>query len=92
MRPDFVFRSGKYAGKTYSYVSRVDPRWLRWVEINRPEMLREHGQSKREEPKIRENPKSLDVDEDGETEGRDGWTNLRTFQLVAQRILKEEGF
>jgi len=43
MRPDFIFRSGKYQGKTYSYVRKVDPRWLSWVEANRPEMLKEHG-------------------------------------------------
>jgi hypothetical protein len=54
VRPDFVFRSGKYKGKTYSFVRRVDPRWLSWVEINRPEMLRETPQRTVEAPEAGE--------------------------------------
>ena len=37
---DFVFRSGKYFGKTYAFVSQVNPNYIDWVIENRPEMLK----------------------------------------------------
>jgi hypothetical protein len=39
---DFTFRSGKYAGKTYEWVSKVNPRYIDWIIENRPEMLKEY--------------------------------------------------
>jgi len=65
MRPDFIFRSGKYQGKTYSYVRRVDPRWLSWVEANRPEMLKEHGQPRSLDTQVGGNPRKLDTQNEG---------------------------
>lgn len=77
MRPDFIFRSGKYAGKTYSYVRRVDPRWLSWVEVNRPEMLREKEETgaKASEVKTETIP----------------WANPEIFQQVSDRLLRARG-
>lgn len=43
---DFVFRSGKFSGKTYAEVSEKHPNYIDWVIENRPEMLREHPKSK----------------------------------------------
>lgn len=42
-----VFRSGKYAGMTPSDVNKVAPWYIKWVRENRPEMLKDHGPSKR---------------------------------------------
>lgn len=36
------FRTGKYAGKTVSYVYSKDKRYFNWVLENRPEMLKSH--------------------------------------------------
>ena len=90
MRPDFIFRSGKYQGKTYSYVRRVDPRWLSWVEANRPEMLKEHGQPRSLDTQIGGTPRKLDTQEEGD-EVRDPWTSPHTFYEIAQKMLRERG-
>jgi hypothetical protein len=90
VRPDFIFRSGKYQGKTYSYVRRVDPRWLSWVEANRPEMLKEHGQPRSLDTQFGGNPRKLDTQEEGE-ETRDPWTSPHTFYEIAQKMLRERG-
>ena len=37
-----IFRSGKYQGYSVDEVRRMAPWYIRWVEENRPEMLREH--------------------------------------------------
>lgn len=36
-----IFRSGKYQGYSVDEVRRMAPWYIRWVEENRPEMLRE---------------------------------------------------
>jgi len=41
------FRSGKYAGKDIEYVRRVAPWYIDWVKLNRPEMLKGVGNSKK---------------------------------------------
>jgi len=38
----FVFRTGKFQGKTYAWVCDNHPWYIDWVINNRPEMLREH--------------------------------------------------
>lgn len=48
MSGDFVFRSGKYVGKTVDWVRDNDAWYIVWVEENRPEMLKEL----KEKPKI----------------------------------------
>jgi hypothetical protein len=42
MDKNHVFRTGKYAGKTVSYVYSIDRRYFNWVLENRPEMLKSH--------------------------------------------------
>jgi len=39
---EFVFRSGRFKGKTYGEVNRINPGYIDWVIENRPEMLREY--------------------------------------------------
>ena len=46
----FIFRTGKYAGKTYEYVSIYDYHYIDWVLRERPEMLKERAHS---QPKAR---------------------------------------
>lgn len=41
MTKEFIFRSGKYANKTYEFVTQVNPNYIDWVVENRPEMLKE---------------------------------------------------
>lgn len=38
----FVFRSGRYQGKTYDHVNKVNPSYIDWLLDNRPEMLKEY--------------------------------------------------
>jgi hypothetical protein len=42
MTEEFKFRSGRYAGKTYSEVSEKNPSYIDWILANRPEMLKEY--------------------------------------------------
>lgn len=42
MDHSLILRSGKYQGYTVGEVSVMDPRYLRWIRENRPEMLRAH--------------------------------------------------
>lgn len=37
---ELIFRSGKYKGKTLSWVTENDPSYIVWIEENRPEMLK----------------------------------------------------
>lgn len=37
----FVFRSGEYTGKTVGLVKKLNPSYIKWVQENRPEMLKE---------------------------------------------------
>ena len=37
--PDFVFRSGKYLGKTYKWVCDNNPNYIEWIKENQPKML-----------------------------------------------------
>ena len=47
MRTDFVFRTGKYKGKTYQEVASTNPGYIDWVLMERPEMLRERDNSRK---------------------------------------------
>jgi hypothetical protein len=42
---NFIFRSGKYEGKSYGLVKKMNPGYLDWVKLNQPKML-EEGKSK----------------------------------------------
>ena len=39
MNRDFLFRSGKYAGKSYGWVKDNNPKYIEWVKENQPKML-----------------------------------------------------
>ena len=41
MSDKFVFRTGKYAGKTLEWVQKNNPMYLMWVKENQPNMLKE---------------------------------------------------
>lgn len=43
-------RSGKYKGYEIEDVWEIDPGYMRWVQENRPEMLRSHGTPKKPVP------------------------------------------
>lgn len=45
--PDFKFRSGKYQGMTYEWVSEKNPSYLAWVKENQPNMLKERVTTKK---------------------------------------------
>lgn len=49
---NIIFRTGKYKGKTLEFVQETNPNYIRWVEENRPEMLKE--------PKVKNNTKTVD--------------------------------
>jgi len=49
-----VFRSGKYQGYTIDEVRRIAPWYIRWVQENRPEMLRERTPRKKTATKVTE--------------------------------------
>ena len=49
-----VFRSGKYQGYTIDEVRRIAPWYIRWVQENRPEMLRERTPRKKTTTKVTE--------------------------------------
>lgn len=38
--PNFVFKFGKHAGKTYAWVEKNAPSYLRWAEENAPNLLK----------------------------------------------------
>ena len=40
MNENFIFRSGKYAGKTIAWVKENQPSYLAWVQENQPNMLK----------------------------------------------------
>ena len=39
--PNFKFRFGKHAGKTYAWVEENDPSYIDWAKKNAPNMLKE---------------------------------------------------
>jgi len=43
MQADFIFRTGKYSGKTYQYVATNHPHYIDWVIFERPDMLQERN-------------------------------------------------
>ena len=47
---NFILRSGKYVGKSLEEIKKLDLSYVRWIEENRPEMLKEHNEKKK--PKI----------------------------------------
>jgi hypothetical protein len=49
-----IFRSGKYQGYSVDEVRRIAPWYIRWVEENRPEMLRERTPRKKTTTKVTE--------------------------------------
>lgn len=46
MDEGFIFKGGKHSGKTYSFVSQIDPSYITWCEKNAPGMLKERKQKK----------------------------------------------
>lgn len=42
----FIFRSGKYKGKSKDWVEENDLGYLEWIEKNRPEMLKDFTKKK----------------------------------------------
>lgn len=48
MDDNFVFKGGKYSGKTYGLVKKINPSYIDWVTINAPGLLKE---KKKVEPK-----------------------------------------
>lgn len=56
-----IFRSGKYAGKTIAQVKKTEPSYIRWVEENKPQMLKptinyKQAPNKPNEPTPRKEP------------------------------------
>jgi hypothetical protein len=49
-----IFRSGKYQGYSVDEVRRMAPWYIRWVQENRPEMLRERTPRKKTTTKVTE--------------------------------------
>jgi hypothetical protein len=49
-----IFRSGKYQGYSVDEVRRIAPWYIRWVQENRPEMLRERTPRKKTTTKVTE--------------------------------------
>jgi len=47
-----IFRSGKYQGYSVDEVRRIAPWYIRWVQENRPEMLRERTPRKKKTTKV----------------------------------------
>lgn len=47
-----IFRSGKYQGYSVDEVRRMAPWYIRWVQENRPEMLRERTPRKKTTTKV----------------------------------------
>lgn len=40
LNPNFKFRSGKYQGYTLKEVFEIDYNYLRWIQENKPQMLK----------------------------------------------------
>lgn len=73
MNADFIWRSGKFKGKTYAWVSTYQPWYINWVLENRPEMLVERNKPK---------PKqcSGEDDEDEESISEHQWKKSKLIQ------------
>ena len=50
MNENFIFRSGKHAGKTIAWVRENHPSYLSWVQENQPNMLK--GSEDKPKPKV----------------------------------------
>ncbi len=61
MNPEFILRSGKYAGKTYQWILENDSSYLVWITDNRPEMLKEI----KKKPEVKE-VKVVNIKEDSQ--------------------------
>ena len=59
---NFIFKFGKYSGKTYKYVLETNPQYISWAEENAPNLLKEKKAAKpKDEPQtfIDRNPKKI---------------------------------
>lgn len=50
MNDNFIFRSGKYEGKSYGMVRKINPSYIEWVRENAPAMLKEKKEKKEPKP------------------------------------------
>jgi hypothetical protein len=39
---NFIFRNGKYAGKTFGFVKQNNPSYIDWARANAPNLLKEY--------------------------------------------------
>lgn len=63
MDDNFIFRSGKYIGKTYKFVLLTNPSYISWCEQNKPKMLmptKQNAEPKPSGPRI-EPPEKSDL-------------------------------
>lgn len=68
MDDSFVFKYGKYKGKTYKFVLLNNPSYIEWVKLNAPNLLKEKKQPEaQKEPFVRKEPPA---DEDAPPSGR----------------------
>lgn len=44
---NFIFKGGKYSGKSYGLVKKINPGYIEWCEQNAPGMLKERKESKK---------------------------------------------
>lgn len=60
----FIFRSGKYQGKTVGLVKKINPSYIDWVLENKPEMLEEKAvpAPKKEKRTYKEVPDDSEVE------------------------------
>lgn len=74
---NFVFRTGRYVGKSVGLVKKINPGYIDWVKENQPKML-EEGKSKPVAP--RPAPKEIvDPPEGGGTKSAVMTPNLNFF-------------
>jgi len=65
---NFIFQRGKYAGKSYGLVKKINPQYIEWCEENAPNLLKGKKQPEApKEPAVRKEPPS---DEDAPPSGR----------------------
>ena len=43
---NFIFKRGKYSGKTYKFVKDTNPGYIKWAEENAPDILKEPKKKK----------------------------------------------
>ena len=49
---DFVFKIGKYAGKTYKFVKEINPQYIEWAKSKAPNILKEKNKKQPSEEKV----------------------------------------